>query len=124
MERKKKASLLRTTVYKDPFLLFLRTRGKLSRSCRIYPISSVLPPSVTVIIIGLYIALNRTPNIDCYWVGAVPNLSGASLKPFQHHTGPNWTRLNVGGTFLHVLRSPGRPPFMGPRVRVEGSGSI
>ena len=23
-------------------------------------------------IIGLYIALNRTPNIDCYWVGAVP----------------------------------------------------
>ena len=23
-----------------------------------------------LIIIGLYIALNRTPNIDCYWVGA------------------------------------------------------
>ena len=22
--------------------------------------------------IWLYIALNRTPNIDCYWVGAVP----------------------------------------------------
>ena len=21
----------------------------------------------------LYLALNRTPNIDCYWVGAVPN---------------------------------------------------
>ena len=26
-------------------------------------------------IIWLYIALNRTPNIDCYWVGAVPNLN-------------------------------------------------
>ena len=25
-----------------------------------------------MIIIWLYIALNRTPNIDCYWVGAVP----------------------------------------------------
>ena len=23
-------------------------------------------------IMWLYIALNRTPNIDCYWVGAVP----------------------------------------------------
>ena len=23
----------------------------------------------------LYIALNRTPNIDCFWVGAVPNLN-------------------------------------------------
>ena len=26
-------------------------------------------------IIWLYIPLNRTPNIDCYWVGAVPNLN-------------------------------------------------
>ena len=36
----------------------------------------VLPPlsnSWIIIIIWLYIALNRTPNIDCYWVGAVPN---------------------------------------------------
>ena len=35
----------------------------------------VLPPvsnSWKIVIIGLYIALNRTPNIDCYWVGAVP----------------------------------------------------
>ena len=23
---------------------------------------------------GLYIALNRTPNMDCYWVGAVPKV--------------------------------------------------
>ena len=23
-------------------------------------------------IIWLYIALHRTPNLDCYWVGAVP----------------------------------------------------
>ena len=35
----------------------------------------VLPPlsnSWLLIIVWLYIALNRTPNIDCYWVGAVP----------------------------------------------------
>ena len=37
----------------------------------------VLPPlsnSWRIIIIWLYIALNRTPNVDCYWVGAVPKL--------------------------------------------------
>ena len=37
----------------------------------------VLPPlsnSWIIIIIWLYTALNRTPNIDCYWVGAVPKL--------------------------------------------------
>ena len=35
------------------------------------------PHSVTVgccFIIWLHIALNRTPNIDCYWVGAVPTV--------------------------------------------------
>ena len=26
-------------------------------------------------IIGSHIAINRTPNIDCYWLGAVPNLN-------------------------------------------------
>ena len=38
----------------------------------------VLPPlrnSWRISIIWLYIALTRTPNIDCYWVGAVPNLN-------------------------------------------------
>ena len=37
----------------------------------------VLPPlsnSWIINIIWLYIALNRTPNIDCYWVGAVPEV--------------------------------------------------
>ena len=35
----------------------------------------VLPPlsnSWIMTVIWLYIALNRTPNVDCYWVGAVP----------------------------------------------------
>ena len=34
------------------------------------------PPSNswTIIIIWFYIALNRTPNIDCYWGGAVPQV--------------------------------------------------
>ena len=30
----------------------------------------------------LYIALNRTPNIDCYWMEAVPNLN-RNPKPFS-----------------------------------------
>ena len=37
----------------------------------------VLPPitnSWIIIIIGLYKALNRTRNIDCYWEGAVPKV--------------------------------------------------
>ena len=41
------------------------------------PISWVLPPlsnSWIIHILWLYIALNRTPTIDCSWVGAVPNL--------------------------------------------------
>ena len=35
----------------------------------------VLPPlsnSWIIDIFWLYIALNRNPNVDCYWVGAVP----------------------------------------------------
>ena len=32
-----------------------------------------LTNSWIIFIIGLYIALNMTPNIDCYWEGAVPN---------------------------------------------------
>ena len=44
-----------------------------------YPKASVLNPlsnSWIIIIIWLYIALDRTPNIDCYWGGgAVPNLN-------------------------------------------------
>ena len=34
-----------------------------------------LSNSWIISIIWLYIALNRTPNIDCYWVGAVPDLN-------------------------------------------------
>ena len=32
----------------------------------------VLPPLDKHFNMVIYIALNRTPNIDCYWVGAVP----------------------------------------------------
>ena len=37
----------------------------------------VLPPlsnSWIIPVIWLYIALNRTPNKDCYWGGAVPKV--------------------------------------------------
>ena len=46
--------------------------------------SWVLPPlsnSWIINIIWLYIALDRTPNMDCYWVGAVPNLNPTTLQP-------------------------------------------
>ena len=47
---------------------------ELKRSCYYW----VLPPlsnSWIINILELHIALNRTPNIDCYWVGAVPNVT-------------------------------------------------
>ena len=43
---------------------------------RVWGLGWVLPPlsnSWIISIVCLYIALNRTPNIDCYWGGAVPN---------------------------------------------------
>ena len=40
-------------------------------------------PSLTntwiIVIVGLYMALQRTPNIDCYWVGAVPKVWGCLM---------------------------------------------
>ena len=41
-------------------------------------ITWVLPPPLSnswiITIIWFYIALKKTPNIDCYWVGAIPIL--------------------------------------------------
>ena len=53
---------------------FLRPAQKMwFMSCSIRKdLGWVLPPlssSWIIIIIWFYIALNRTPNIDCYWVG-------------------------------------------------------
>ena len=39
-----------------------------------------LSNSWIISIIWLFIALNRTPNIDCYWVGAVPKLCREKLR--------------------------------------------
>ena len=50
-----------------------RTRTPTGHCARV--LDWVLPPlsnSWIIIRVRLYIALNRTPNIDCYWVGAVP----------------------------------------------------
>ena len=44
----------------------------------------VLPPlsiSWTINIIGVYIALNRTHNIDCYWGGGSTQLIVGLIKP-------------------------------------------
>ena len=51
-------------------------QGPRSFCLPIYPRPWVLPPlsnSWIIFLIWLYIALNRTPIIDCCWVGAVPN---------------------------------------------------
>ena len=51
---------------------------KLVRTVGFLRVSSwVLPPLsnswiINILWLYIYIALNRTPNIDCYWVGAVP----------------------------------------------------
>ena len=42
----------------------------------------ILPPlsnSWIILIMWLYKALNRTPNIDCYWLAAVPKGYGIGL---------------------------------------------
>ena len=42
----------------------------------------VLPPlsnSWIINILWLYIALNRTPKLNCYWVGAVPKVWGTMM---------------------------------------------
>ena len=46
-------------------------------SSRDWGLGWILPPlsnSWIIDIIGLYIALNRTPNIDCYWVRPEPKV--------------------------------------------------
>ena len=54
-----------------------------ARSLPSYGLRWVLPPlsnSWMMIIIWLYIGLNRTPNIDCYWVGAVLKVYGLGSR--------------------------------------------
>ena len=43
-------------------------------SCSIGWVLPSLSNSWIIFIIWLYIALNRTPNMDCYRVGAVPKV--------------------------------------------------
>ena len=57
----------------------------------------VLPPlsnSWIIIIIWLYIALNRTPNIDCYCVGAVPKIWGLGFRVLPYNLNPQPYTLN------------------------------
>ena len=54
--------------------LKMATRIKSSKVKGIGWVLSPLSNSWIMIIIWLYIALNRTTNIDCYWVGAVPKV--------------------------------------------------
>ena len=59
-----------------------------------------LSNSWIIIIIGFYIALSRTPNIDCYWVGAVP-------KPWYSSVPKTYRVFNINNSAsrLRKLRS-------------------
>ena len=78
--------------------------------------SWVLPPlsnSWIIFILRLYIALNRTPNIDCYWVGAVPRschyryLGGQGHMPrrAKSHSGCGRGYAYESGGIAKVLQS-------------------
>ena len=47
-----------------------------------------LDASANIHNIVIYIALNRTPNMDCYWLGAVPNLYPKPPAGLAQH--PTW----------------------------------
>ena len=56
--------------------------------------------------IYIYRALNRTPNIDCYWVGAVLRLLLEALERFLSGTAvaplpDTWLRDDVPGIATH-----------------------
>ena len=57
-----------------PHVLLRLYNPKLEAQKKMPHLGYCLSNSWIIHIIWLYIALNRTPNIDCYWVGAVPNL--------------------------------------------------
>ena len=50
-----------------------------------------LSNSWAILIMWLYIALNRTPNIDCYWVGAVPKLHPSTIF---NESSPHCLKMN------------------------------
>ena len=52
-----------------------------------FRVLSPLSSSWLINIIWLYMALHRTPNIDCYWVGAVPKISPAFRKRSYQQVG-------------------------------------
>ena len=58
--------------FKFPYSAYIR-QYRLTWEYLIPWVLSPLSNSWIIIIIWLYIALSRTPNIDSYWVGAVPN---------------------------------------------------
>ena len=60
--------------------------GELCRESHAYLLGTAPLSNSWIIIIWLYIALNRTPNIDCYWVGAVPNIFAGRSLALSHES--------------------------------------
>ena len=57
-----------------------------------------LSNSWIIIRIWLLIALNRTANIDCYWMGAVPNLNpskSCEAKELPEVPRVDWTEVDL-----------------------------
>ena len=45
-----------------------------------YRLGAATPLSDSWVIIMLWLYIARTPNIDCYWVGAVPKVQGLGCR--------------------------------------------
>ena len=73
-----------------PPALWILRNSHVVKVCVIFPETWVLPPLSNNWILNImcYIALNMTPNIDCYWVGAVPNLETIHRTAQQQRPGP------------------------------------
>ena len=86
-----------------------------------------LSNSWLILIIWLYIALNRTPDIDCYWVEAVPKFqalgfrSALMIRRCEGSCNSRWRSSRIvwglgGEEILHVHDFLGRScDFLSPR---------
>ena len=112
------ASAWRTKEMRKPALAF-RLGFRVMRAVKavspktLNPKPWVLPPhsnSWIMITIWLYIALKRTPTIDCYWVGAVPNLNPKEVSVTLRSRISDCTRLpNLTSGFIQGMNEGVEP---------------
>ena len=77
--------------------------GDLGKSWSTAPLSN----SCIINIIWFCLALSRTPNTDCHWEGAVPNLNPKTLNPKPY--------ITHYGSFHFLFHHPYITPFLNPK---------